>query len=76
MLLPHIERESCLTWLCCECFQVLHLKQKPHEGRVYDKDKEDLQEYVSVSALKASSVAKTRPSLMFCPACTTLSSNQ
>ena len=26
--------------------QVLQLKQKPTEGRVYDKDKEDRQDYV------------------------------
>jgi hypothetical protein len=27
--------------------QVLQLKQKPHEGREYDKEKEDRQEHVS-----------------------------
>lgn len=34
---------------CCRhgAVQVLQLKQKPHEGRQYDKAKEDLQEQVS-----------------------------
>lgn len=33
--------------------QVLQLKQKPHEGRLYDKAKEDLQEQVSSQDMHA-----------------------
>jgi len=39
--------ETCVTAMYSVCDIVLQLKQKPHEGRVYNKEKEDLQEYVS-----------------------------
>lgn len=39
--------ETAVTALFQVGDQVLQLKQKPNEGRVYDKDKEDRQEYVS-----------------------------
>lgn len=38
--------ETSITALYQVGDQVLQLKQKPNEGRVYDKDKEDRQEYV------------------------------
>eukprot|EP00775_Hariotina_reticulata_P007133 gene7133-7348_t len=37
--------ETCVTALYSVCDVVLQLKQKPHEGRAYNKEKEDLQEY-------------------------------
>jgi hypothetical protein len=39
--------ETCVTAMYSVCDIVLQLKQKPHEGRAYNKEKEDLQEYVS-----------------------------